>query len=83
MDSSIPKKPKKVGWMEKQCILCNKHGGLHKSHNTCDCSHFNKGGTSIKKNGGASNPNLKEKGCEGANFVQIFRAESQKGFHEH
>eukprot|EP00804_Cyclotella_cryptica_P013652 CCRYP_018765-RA/>CCRYP_018765-RA protein AED:0.43 eAED:0.43 QI:0/-1/0/1/-1/1/1/0/263 len=34
MDSHIPKKPKKVGWTEKHCVLCKKHGGPHKSHNT-------------------------------------------------
>jgi hypothetical protein len=27
MDSRIPKKPKKVGWTEKHCVLCKKHGG--------------------------------------------------------
>jgi hypothetical protein len=26
-DSHIPKKPKKVGWTEKHCVLCKKHGG--------------------------------------------------------
>jgi len=37
MDSHIPKKPKRVGWTDKHCMLCNKHGGLHKTHNTHDC----------------------------------------------
>eukprot|EP00804_Cyclotella_cryptica_P022170 CCRYP_011629-RA/>CCRYP_011629-RA protein AED:0.39 eAED:0.94 QI:0/0/0/1/1/1/2/0/386 len=27
MDSRVPKKPKKVGWTEKHCVLCKKHGG--------------------------------------------------------
>eukprot|EP00804_Cyclotella_cryptica_P020546 CCRYP_003388-RA/>CCRYP_003388-RA protein AED:0.04 eAED:0.06 QI:0/0/0/0.5/0/0/2/0/134 len=31
MDSHTPKKPKKVGWTKKHCVLCKKHGGLHKS----------------------------------------------------
>eukprot|EP00804_Cyclotella_cryptica_P020838 CCRYP_011449-RA/>CCRYP_011449-RA protein AED:0.36 eAED:0.63 QI:0/0/0/1/0/0.33/3/0/453 len=53
MDSCIPKKPKKVGWTEKHCVLCKKHGGPHKSHNTRDCRCYNKDGTPIKKNGGA------------------------------
>eukprot|EP00804_Cyclotella_cryptica_P008289 CCRYP_016489-RA/>CCRYP_016489-RA protein AED:0.39 eAED:1.00 QI:0/0/0/1/1/1/2/0/392 len=53
MDSRIPKKPKKVGWTEKHCVLCKKHGGPRKSHNTHDCRHYNKDGTPIKKNGGA------------------------------
>eukprot|EP00804_Cyclotella_cryptica_P027463 CCRYP_008876-RA/>CCRYP_008876-RA protein AED:0.43 eAED:0.77 QI:0/0/0/1/1/1/2/0/226 len=30
MDSRIPKKPKKVGWTEKHCVLCKKHGGRTK-----------------------------------------------------
>ena len=47
MDSHIPKKPKKVGWTEKHCMLCKKHGGPHKSHNTHDCCCFNKDGTPI------------------------------------
>eukprot|EP00804_Cyclotella_cryptica_P023651 CCRYP_011963-RC/>CCRYP_011963-RC protein AED:0.48 eAED:0.69 QI:0/0/0.5/1/0/0.5/2/139/91 len=51
MDSRIPKKPKKVGWTEKHCVLCKKHGGPHKSHNTRDCRRYNKDGTPIKKNG--------------------------------
>eukprot|EP00804_Cyclotella_cryptica_P001718 CCRYP_009081-RA/>CCRYP_009081-RA protein AED:0.37 eAED:0.89 QI:0/0/0.2/1/1/1/5/139/417 len=51
MDSRIPKKSKKVGWTEKHCVLCKKHGGAHKSHNTRDCRRYNKDGTPIKKNG--------------------------------
>eukprot|EP00804_Cyclotella_cryptica_P018265 CCRYP_005976-RA/>CCRYP_005976-RA protein AED:0.46 eAED:0.82 QI:0/0/0/1/0.5/0.33/3/0/385 len=68
MDSRIPKKPKKVGWTEKHCVLCKKHGGPHKSHNTRDCRRYNKDGTPIKKNGGAGN----------TNFAQIVRAELKK-----
>eukprot|EP00804_Cyclotella_cryptica_P019640 CCRYP_013978-RA/>CCRYP_013978-RA protein AED:0.50 eAED:0.92 QI:0/0/0/0.5/1/1/2/0/367 len=30
MDSRIPKKPKKVGWTKKHCVLCKKHGGRTK-----------------------------------------------------
>ena len=60
MDSCIPKKPKKVGMTGIHCVLCKKHGGPHKSHNTCDCHHFNKDGTPIKKNGGTSKPHSKE-----------------------
>eukprot|EP00804_Cyclotella_cryptica_P003036 CCRYP_006032-RA/>CCRYP_006032-RA protein AED:0.40 eAED:0.83 QI:0/0/0/1/1/1/3/0/432 len=78
MDSRIPKKPKKVGWTEKHCVLCKKHGGLHKSHNTRDCRRYNKDGTPIKKNGGAGKPSSKERKPEGANFAQIVRAELKK-----
>eukprot|EP00804_Cyclotella_cryptica_P019467 CCRYP_006635-RA/>CCRYP_006635-RA protein AED:0.43 eAED:0.43 QI:0/-1/0/1/-1/1/1/0/105 len=78
MDSRIPKKPKKVGWTKKHCVLCKKHGGLHKSHNTHDCRCYNKDGTLIKKNGGAGKPNSKERKSEGANFAQIVRVELKK-----
>eukprot|EP00804_Cyclotella_cryptica_P002090 CCRYP_006517-RA/>CCRYP_006517-RA protein AED:0.47 eAED:0.47 QI:0/-1/0/1/-1/1/1/0/105 len=78
MDSRIPKKPKKVGWTEKHCVLCKKHGGPHKSHNTRDCRRYNKDGTPIKKNGGAGKPHSKERKPEGANFAQIVRAELKK-----
>jgi len=57
MDSRILKKPKKVGWTNKHCVLCKKHGGPHKSHNMCDCCCFTKDGTHINKNGGAGKPN--------------------------
>jgi len=51
IDSHIPKKSKQVGFSDKQCILCNKHGGPYKSHNTHDCHKFNPYGTPIKRNG--------------------------------
>jgi hypothetical protein len=71
-DSRIPKKPKKVGWTEKHCVLCKKHGGAHKTHNTSDCRRYNKDGTPIKKNGSAGKPQSKEKKPESVNFAQIF-----------
>jgi hypothetical protein len=77
-DSRIPKKPKKVGWTEKHCVLCKKHGGAHKTHNTRDCRRYNKDGTPIKKNGGAGKSHPKEKKPEGVNFAQIFRTELRK-----
>ena len=78
MDSHIPKKPKKVTWSEKHCVLCKKHGGPHKSHNTCACHRFNKDGTPIKKNGGAGKPHFKERKEEGINFAQIIKMEVKK-----
>jgi hypothetical protein len=77
-DSRIPKKPKKVGWTEKHCMLCKKHGGAHKTHNTRDCRHYNKDGTPIKKHGSAGKPHSKERKPEGVNFAQIFRTELRK-----
>jgi hypothetical protein len=78
MDSRTPKNPKKVGWTDKHCVLCKKHGGPHKSHNTRDCRCNVKDGTMIKKNGGTGKPHSKEKKPEGANFAQMVRAELKK-----
>eukprot|EP00804_Cyclotella_cryptica_P026091 CCRYP_013953-RA/>CCRYP_013953-RA protein AED:0.44 eAED:0.77 QI:0/0/0/1/1/1/2/130/145 len=64
IDSRIPKKPKKVGWTDKHCVLCKKHVGPHKSHNTRDCRRYNKDGTPIKKNGGAVQAELKKALCK-------------------
>ena len=77
-DSRIPKKPKKVGWTEKHCVLCKKHGGAHKTHNTCDCRCYNKDGTPIKKHGSTAKPHSKERKSEGVNFAQIVRTELRK-----
>jgi putative hemolysin len=54
IDSRIPKKSKQVGFSNKQCTLCKKHGGPHKSQNTRDCCKYNPDGTPIKRNGGAA-----------------------------
>jgi len=83
MDSSIPKKPKKVGWTKKHCVLCKKNDRLHKSHNTHDCCCFNKDSNPIKKNGGAGKPTSKVKRHKGATFVQIFHTELKEAFHKH
>jgi hypothetical protein len=37
INSRIPKQSKQVGFSDKHCALCKKHGGPHKLHNTCDC----------------------------------------------
>ncbi len=56
IDSLIPKKPKKVGWTNKDCIFSKKHGGPFKSQNMCDCHRFNRDGTPIKNCGGTGRP---------------------------
>ena len=40
LDSCIPKKLK-VGFSDKHCALCKKHGGPYKSHYTRDCCKYN------------------------------------------
>ena len=66
---------------DKNSLLCKKQGGPHKSHNSCDCCHFNKDGTPIKKNGGKSKPHFKERKEESVNFTQIVRTELKKALH--
>jgi hypothetical protein len=46
IDSHIPKKSKHIGFSDKHCALCMKHGGPHKSHNTHDCHKNNSNGLS-------------------------------------
>ena len=67
---------------EKHCLLCKKHGGPFKSHNTHDCHHFNKDRSPIKGHGGASRPQPNMKGPEGAKFVQMMRTETKKALYK-
>lgn len=89
IDSHIPKKAKQVGFSEKHCALCKKHGGSHKSHNTRDCRKYNADGTPTKRNGGAGSARKNgqydknrsnTRDCEGANYAQIIRKEVKKAF---
>ena len=89
IDSQIPKRQKSFTFSKKYCALCKKHGGPHKSHNTCDCHHFKSKSTPIKRNGGAGNAiksghadkhRSKESTHKGANFAQIIRKEVRKAF---
>jgi hypothetical protein len=91
IDSCTPKKSKQVGFSDKQCALCKKHGGPYKSHNTRDCHKFNPDGTPIKRNGGAGSArrnghadknHSNQRECKGANFAQIIRKEVKKAFHK-
>ena len=91
MDSRIPKKPKQVGFSNKQCALCKKHGGSYKLHNTRDCSKFNHDSNPIKRNGATGSVqrnghtdkiHSKEREHEGTNFVQIICKDIKKAFHE-
>ena len=83
INSRIPKKPKKVGWTDKHCVLCKKHGGPFKSHNMHNCHHFNKDGTPIKNRGGTSRPEHNKKGPEGMNFIQLMCTKIKKALSKH
>ena len=72
------KLPEKQG--EKHCVLCKKHGGSVKSHNTCDCRCFNKDGTPNKNRGGASRPRPRKKGPKGMNLMQLMRTKIKKPY---
>jgi hypothetical protein len=84
-----PPKSKHVSFSDKQCVLCKKHGGPYKSHNTCDCHKFHPGGTPIKRNGDtgrarrnghADKHHSNQREREGANFAQIICKEVKKAF---
>ncbi len=83
IDSRIPKKPKKVGWTNKHCVLCKKYEGPFKSHNMCDCHCFNKDGTPIKNHGGTSRPQPNKKEPEDVNFVKLMCTEIKKALRKH
>jgi hypothetical protein len=51
IDSRILKKPKQVGFSDKQCALFKKQGGPYKSHYTHDCRKYNSEGTPSKGTG--------------------------------
>jgi hypothetical protein len=89
INSCIPKKPKQVGFSDKHCALCKKHGGPHKSHSTRDCHKYNSDCTPSKRNGSTGNAqkngpahknhsNRRER--KGANFAQIIQKEVKKAF---
>ena len=92
IDSCIPKKSKQIGFSDKHCALCNKHGGPHKSHNMLDCCKYNSNGTPIKKNGGsggarnnghADKYHSNQQEHEGANYAQLICKEVKKAFRKH
>ena len=69
INSHIPKKSKHVGFGDKQCTRCKKHGGPHESHNTPDCRKLNPNSTPIKRNGGAGSTRKNE------NAEKLFKSE--------
>jgi hypothetical protein len=87
IDSRIPKKSKQVGFSNRHCALCKKHGGPQKLHNNHDCCKYNTNGTPVKRNGGASSArrnghhnknrsNMRD--CKGANYAQLICKEVKK-----
>ncbi len=75
------KLPEKQG--EKHCVLCKKHGGPFKSHNMCNCHHFNKDGTPIKNRGGKNRTQPNKKGPKGENVVQLMQTKIKEALCKH
>jgi hypothetical protein len=92
IDSHIPKKPKQVGFSDKQFTLCKKHDGPLKPHNTHDYHKYNPDGTPIRRNGDAGSTrknrhadknHSNQRECLGANYAQIICKEVKKAFRKH
>ena len=79
IDSCILEKPKKLGWTDKLCVHCKKHGGPFKSHNMCNCHCINKDSTLTKGHGGTGRHQMERK-CKGMNFAQIVHMEHRKHY---
>ena len=67
----------KKGWTQKACSLCKNHGGMHTTHNTKECMHYNED-WSHRKAGGTPKPNKPASGKDGMNFAQLIRNETKK-----
>jgi hypothetical protein len=71
-NSSADKIPKKAR-VEKHCNLCQKHGGAASTHNTCECTKYEKDGT-LKAEWGKKAPSKtagKTKTVGGNSFTQM------------
>ena len=69
----IPKKKR----VEKHCTLCQKHGGASSSHNTNECTKYEKDGT-MKTNWGTSKSKSKSSNkSDGKTFAQLAKSVSK------
>ena len=64
--------------MEKHCTLCQKHGGASGTHNTNECTKYEKDGTMKSSWGTGKSPNksFNKKG-EGKAFAQLAKTVSK------
>jgi hypothetical protein len=81
MNSSSDRIPKKKR-TEKHCVLCQKHGGASASHNTSECTKYEKDGTLksswANKSAGTGKYSDKKKKPDGQAFAQILDRFSSK-----
>jgi hypothetical protein len=74
MNSSSDRIPKKKR-TEKHCVLCQKHGGASASHNTSECTKYEKDGTLksswANKSAGTGKYSDKKKKPDGQAFAQV------------
>ena len=74
MNSSTDRIPKKKR-TEKHCVLCQKHGGAPSSHNTSECTKYDKDGKLksgwAAKSAGTGKSSNKKK-FDGQSFAQVF-----------
>jgi hypothetical protein len=67
--NSTARVPKKVRF-DKNCNLCKKHGGMYTTHNTCDCSRFERDGKE-KSDFRAAKKGRKKGNPVNHNFTQV------------
>jgi len=81
MNSSVDRIPKKKR-TEKHCVLCQKHGGAPASHNTSECTKYEKDGTLkaswATKSAGTGKYSDKKKKPDGSSFAQVMERFSSK-----
>ena len=79
-NSSADRIPKKKR-TEKHCVLCQKHGGAPSSHNTSECTKYDKDGK-LKSGWAAKSAgtgkSLNKKKFDGQSFAQVFDRFSSK-----
>ena len=63
--------------VEKHCTLCQKHGGASSSHNTNECTKYEKDGT-LKTNWGTGKSKAKSSNkSDGKTFAQLAKSVSK------
>ena len=72
-DSNAGRIPKKKR-AEKHCTLCQKHGGAAGTHNTNECTKYEKDGTKKSTWGTGKSPGKSSSKTDGKSFAQLAKA---------
>ncbi len=75
-DSNAGRIPKKKR-AEKHCTLCQKHGGAAGTHNTNECTKYEKDGTKKSTWGTGKSPGKSSSKTDGKSFAQLAKAVSK------